>query len=203
MSSSDIFCTWSKKPGFSMTSSTALAAAIASGLPPKVEPCEPGVMPEAASAVARHAPIGKPPPSALASDITSGRHAEALVGEEIAGAAHAGLHLVEGQQQAVLVAELAQRLEEGMRRGAHAALALHRLDQDAGGLRADRLLHGFEIAMRHLVKTVHRRAETFEIFCGAGGGERRQRAAVEGAFEGDDAIALGMALGRRDSGAPP
>ena len=55
-----------------MTSSTALAAAIASGLPPKVEPCEPGVMPAAASAVARHAPIGKPPPSALASDITSG-----------------------------------------------------------------------------------------------------------------------------------
>src|ERR1700722_11345635 len=72
LSSSDIFCTCSKKPGFSMTSSTALAAATASGLPPKVEPCEPGVMPDAASAVARHAPIGKPPPSALASGITSG-----------------------------------------------------------------------------------------------------------------------------------
>ena len=55
-----------------MTSSTALAAATASGLPPKVEPCEPGVMPAAASAVARQAPIGKPPPSALASDIMSG-----------------------------------------------------------------------------------------------------------------------------------
>jgi hypothetical protein len=49
-----------------------LAAAIASGLPPKVEPCEPGVMPLAASAVASTAPIGKPPPSAFASDITSG-----------------------------------------------------------------------------------------------------------------------------------
>src|SRR6185437_531418 len=71
-SSSDIFCACSKKPGFSMTSSTALAAAIASGLPPKVEPCEPGVMPEAASAVARHAPIGKPPPSGLASGMMSG-----------------------------------------------------------------------------------------------------------------------------------
>ena len=56
----------------SITSSTALAAAIASGLPPNVEPCDPGVMPDAASAVARQAPIGKPPPSALASAITSG-----------------------------------------------------------------------------------------------------------------------------------
>src|SRR6516165_8459623 len=72
LSSSDIFCTCSKKPGLSITSSTALAAATASGLPPNVEPCVPGVMPVAASAVARHAPIGKPPPSALASDITSG-----------------------------------------------------------------------------------------------------------------------------------
>jgi hypothetical protein len=49
--------------------------------------------------------------------------------------------------------------------------------------------------MRHLVKTVHRRAKAFEIFGGAGGGERAQGAAVEGALEGDDAIALGMALG--------
>ena len=36
--------------------------AVASGLPPKVEPCVPAVMPLAASAVARHAPIGNPPP---------------------------------------------------------------------------------------------------------------------------------------------
>jgi hypothetical protein len=64
----------------------------------------------------------------------------------------------------LLVAELAQRLEERVRRDAHAALALHRLDQDAGGLRTDRLLDRFEIAERHLVEAVHRRAEAFEIF---------------------------------------
>ena len=55
-----------------MTSSVALAALIASGLPPKVEPCVPAVMPLAASRVARAAPTGKPPPSALASAMTSG-----------------------------------------------------------------------------------------------------------------------------------
>src|SRR6266700_4435177 len=49
LSSSDILCACSKKPGFSITSSTAFAAAVA-----------------------RHAPIGKPPPSAFASGITSG-----------------------------------------------------------------------------------------------------------------------------------
>ena len=93
-----------------------------------------------------------------------GRNAEPLVGKQIAGAAHARLHLVENQQQALVVAQLAQRPKEGIRCAAHAALALHRLDQDGGGVRADRLLHGVEIAMRHLVETLQRRTKAFEIF---------------------------------------
>src|SRR5262249_38052858 len=42
--SAAIFSTWGKKPSASITSSTALAIAMASGLPPKVEPCVPGFM---------------------------------------------------------------------------------------------------------------------------------------------------------------
>ena len=49
--------------------------------------------------------------------------------------------------------------------------------------------------MRHLVKTVQRRPKTFEIFGGAGRGERAQGAAVERALEGHEPIALGMSLG--------
>src|SRR5262245_26433234 len=64
--------TCSRKPSASTTSSTACAAAIASGLPPKVEPWVPAVMPLPAAAVARQAPSGKPPPSALASAMMSG-----------------------------------------------------------------------------------------------------------------------------------
>ena len=47
---------------------------------------------------------------------------------------------------------------------AHAALALHRFEQDAGGLIADRRLDRSEIAERRLVEAVDLRAKSFEIF---------------------------------------
>ena len=65
-----------------------------------------------ASLVAGHAwrRSGTPPPSPLASVITSGAHVLLLVAEEGAGAADAGLHLVEDQHRAGVVAQSAQRL---------------------------------------------------------------------------------------------
>ena len=119
------------------------------------------------------------------------RDARPFVREEAAGAAHAGLDLVEDQQQPVLVAELPEVAQLLVRHRADAALALDRLDQDRRGLRADRRLRRLQVAERHLVEAVDLRAEAFEVFLLAAGGERRQRAAVEGAFEGDDAKALG------------
>ena len=65
-----------------------------------------------------------------------GVNAGALIGKQLARAAHAALHLVEDQQHAVLVAQRAQRFEECIGRNADAAFALDRLDQDRGGLRA-------------------------------------------------------------------
>ena len=93
--------------------------------------------------------------------------AGALVGEEVAGAAHAGLHLVEYQQQAVLVAQRAQRAQELERHDAYAAFRLDRLDH---------------------------RPEAVEIFLLAAGRERRERAAVKRALEGENAKSLGRAL---------
>ena len=58
-----------------------------------------------------------------------------------------------------------------------------------------RLLDRFDVVERHLVEAVHRRPVPLKIFFRAAGGERRQRAAVEGALESDDAIAFRMALG--------
>ena len=52
---------------------------------------------------------------------------------------------------------------------------------------------GFEIAEAHLIEARHRLAEAIEIFLVAGGGERRERAPMEGAVEGDDAALLRLA----------
>ena len=79
---------------------------------------------------------------------------------------------------------------------AHAAFALDRFDQDRGGLRPDRLLHGFKVAERDVVEAFDHGAEAIEILLVSGSRERRERAAVEGAFERDDAVALRAAIDR-------
>ncbi len=45
---------------------------MANGLPPKVEPCEPGPIQAATFLVIKQAPIGKPPPIPLAMGAISG-----------------------------------------------------------------------------------------------------------------------------------
>ena len=65
-----------------------------------------------------------------------------------------------------------------------------------GGRGRDRGLGDLQIGERHLVETLDDRAEAFEIFFLPAGGERGQRAAVEGALEGDDPIAFRCAVRR-------
>ena len=121
------------------------------------------------------------------------RHPFPFMGEELAGAAHAALHLVIDQHQAELVADRTQAPEIALRRASKPALALHRLDQDAGGLLADLGTHLVEIAEGDMVEARRGRAESLEILLVAGSGERRERAPVEGAGTGDEPGFLGMA----------
>ncbi len=60
-----------------------------------------------------------------------------LVGEERAGASDSGLHLVEDQQKAVVVAKLAHGFKEIPGGHADATLALNRLDHDRRRMRPD------------------------------------------------------------------
>ncbi|MCY1486270.1 hypothetical protein D9M68_199090 [compost metagenome] len=121
--------------------------------------------------------------------------ARPLMGEKLAGAADAGLNLVEDQEQAEFVAEGAQFLHEFLGRGTDAALALDRLDQDRGGLLGDRILDGRDVAERNLVEPWGLWPETFNVLLLTTGGDRRDRAAVEGALEGDDVKLLRLPLG--------
>ncbi len=120
-----------------------------------------------------------------------GRHAAALIAEQSAGPPHAALHLVEHQHKAVLVTKIAQRSQERRLDNAHAAFAHQRLDHDGRCFFADRAFDGIEIAERNLVEAFDDRSETVEIFLLAASCQRRQRSAMEGALESDDAIALG------------
>ena len=123
------------------------------------------------------------------------RHARPFMREEFARAADTCLHFVEHQQEAVLIAELAQAFETLRRHGADAALALDRLDQDRARLRTNGLFQSLMIAEGHLIKAVNGRAEAFEIFLVAAGRDGRQRAPVEGPFKSDDPVFFRMSAG--------
>ena len=108
------------------------------GPPAKVEPWSPGANTSARRWPVTSAPIGRPPPSALAVVIASGVDPDLLVGPQRAGAAHAALDLVEDQRRAVLVAGRARGDEHLLGEHVDAGLALDRLQQHGGGVRVDR-----------------------------------------------------------------
>ena len=81
------------------------------GLPPNVAACVPGLSFSATSGCGDQPAARDAAGQRLGQRQDVGLDAPVLVGEPLAGPAHAGLHLVEDQQQPVLVAELAQPFE--------------------------------------------------------------------------------------------
>ena len=131
-----------------------VAGGQASGLPPKVVPWVPAVMPPSprfSSPARRRAGSRRRCP--WPSDMTSGVDAGPFMGEQLAGAAHAGLHLVEAEDDADTRRTVARRSRRNCgSAGRHAALALDRLDDDAGGLGPDRVAHRVHVVERHVVE---------------------------------------------------
>ena len=135
-----------------------------------------------------------------------GGDARLFMGEQGAGAAHAGLHLVEDQQQAELVGGGAQAFQVIGITGDDAALALDRLDQDGGGLRRDGGAKRVQIAIGHVNEARRVRIEALEMLFLAASRDGRQRAPVKGAGGADDLVpalvaALVMVFARHLDGA--
>src|SRR3972149_3870943 len=100
--------TCSRNFGWLTMSTSALPTAIASGLPPNVEPWVPAGMPLAPPGSPQARTQGEAPADALGRGHDVGLHPGPLVGKQLAGAADAGLNLVEDEQQAMLVAKRAE-----------------------------------------------------------------------------------------------
>ena len=124
-----------------------------------------------------------------------GLHTCELGAEPRAAAADAGLHLVVEQQRAVAIAELARELEPGGVDRPDAALALDRLDQHGAGAGADRRRERGEVVARDVLEARGHGLERLALGCRPAGGERRQRAPVEGALDAHDLV-LGRAAAR-------
>ena len=122
-----------------------------------------------------------------------GTDAGVLVGKEPPGTANAGLNLVEDEQELAPVADLAQAPQETWRDHAHAAFALNGFDHDGGRFRSDRGFDRLEVADRDLVEAFDLRPEALKVLLLTARGDGRERAAMKGAFERQDAIALRMA----------
>ena len=188
----------------------ARAAAQATGLPPYVEPWAPGPQASSRSARATIAPSGMPGRDALGGEQDVRLDAPVLDRPHLAGPPGARLDLVGDEQDAVLVADLAQALEEAVLGDDVAALALDRLDDDRrdlvgrGELVEQDLVEPLEVldpAVRRVEDARQERPEAGVVLRLRGGQrDRAVRPAVERAEEGDDVRPVGRVAGELDRG---
>ena len=175
-----------------MTSSAALAAALTSGLPAKVEPWSPGREDVGVLRRGDERADRQPAAEALGQRHHVREDPVALVGEQRAGAPHPGLDLVDDQQRAVLVAGGADLVHELDRQRVHAGLALDQLDHDARGVGPD---GGRRRLGQHGVEAGDERGEGRLLGLLRRRRQRAVGAAVEAAVEDDEAPALAALAG--------
>ena len=90
-----------------------------------------------------------------------GRDAHGLIGKPLAAAAAAALHLVEHQEQFMLVGQFPQAGQESLRRGADTRFALDGLDQDRRGLVVDEPGRRLQVAEGGVDESGHERTKPF------------------------------------------
>src|SRR5262245_43500258 len=98
-----------------------------------------------------------------------------LIGPAPAGPRDAGLDLIDDEERARLVAELAQPAQVVIVGQVHTALTLDAFDDDAGGAVVDRALHRAQVVVGHVLEAGHQRLEAVLVLLLTGRGQRRER----------------------------
>ncbi len=178
-----------------MVSRVARAAAQASGVPPKVLAWLPGWKTSESSGVTVSGADGESAAEGLGHGNAVGPDAVVLEAEPFAGAADAGLHFVEEEQDFLFVAERAQAGHEFGGGGHDAAFALDGLAQDGDGGGGEGGADGVEVVELGVGEAGHEGLEALLVLGLARGGHGGEGAAMERVLHGDDFVA-----GRR--GAP-
>ena len=117
-----------------------------------------------------------------------GLHAVFLVAEQAAQPTHAGLHLVQDQQDALAVAPLAQSLQVVVVGDDDARLTLHRLHHHGGGAVGGCVHHTLNVVVVDVYEARQQGREVLLVVGLAGGGNGGLGAPVEGVEGGDDFV---------------
>ena len=119
-----------------------------------------------------------------------GRHSRVLICPELARTPHARLDLVEDEQDARLVAELAQPGQIAVVGHVDPALALDGLDQHGRGPAVDRALESLEVIEIDVLEAAGQRFEAVMVLLLRGGGDGGEGPAVEAPPHADDVAAI-------------
>ena len=153
-----------------------------------------------------HAAEGQTAGDALGEGHRIGGDAILLEGKQGAGAAHAGLYLINEQQPVPLFTQLGHGRDKGPVQGQHAALPLNELEHHGAHVVAGHRLHAVQVVGIGIAETLGEGEEIVVELVLTGGGEGGQGAAMEGVVQGEDGatalavFVIGVLPGQLDHG---
>ena len=113
-------------------------------------------------------------------------HAVVHIGEQRSGTPHTTLYFIKDEQRLVLIAQLAQSLQESRRGRRHAAFALNRLHHHRAGVVIHHRFYRLQIVEGNMDNIRRFWAETIGILRLTADGNGKQGAAMKGIMESDD-----------------
>ena len=149
-------------------------------------------------------------------DVGDDARGQQVVGHPGAGASHSGLDLIDDEQRAGGLGQLAGRLQVSGGQLTHPGLALNGFDDECRHIRPQRGAQGLDVAGGDELDSSGQRLEGLAVGGLVGQGQRAHGPAVEGVLEGQDAgapapavaagdlegglIGLGAGVGQEDAG---